>query len=68
MPHNIIKQRYGDVAVGQDALSDLMSRNLVSAIIENKINPVGAPDLCSAVQEVRISLTLLSLKSSLKLS
>ena len=43
MPHNIIKQRYGDVAV-QDALSDLMSRNFVSAIIENKINPVGAPD------------------------
>ena len=28
----------------QDALSDLMSRNFVSAIIENKINPVGAPD------------------------
>lgn len=43
VPHNIIKQRYGDVAV-QDALSDLMSRNFVSAIIENKINPVGAPD------------------------
>ncbi|CDK63216.1 Cell division trigger factor [Morganella morganii IS15] len=69
VPHNIIKQRYGDVAV-QDALSDLMSRNFVSAIIENKINPVArlTTKLMSRIKKVRISLTLLSSKSSLKLS
>ncbi|MFS1562713.1 MAG: trigger factor [Candidatus Arsenophonus phytopathogenicus] len=42
VPMNIVKQRYG-TSVLQDALGDIMQRNFVSAIIEQKINPAGAP-------------------------
>ncbi|WP_434525672.1 trigger factor [Photorhabdus asymbiotica] len=42
VPMNIIKQRYG-ASVLQDVLGDLMQRNFVNAIIEQKINPAGAP-------------------------
>ncbi|NHB92606.1 trigger factor [Photorhabdus cinerea] len=42
VPMNIIKQRYG-ASVLQDVLSDLMQRNFINAIIEQKINPAGAP-------------------------
>ncbi|TKI06281.1 trigger factor [Martelella alba] len=43
VPMNIVAQRYG-ASVRQDVLSDLMQRNFVDAIIQEKINPVGAPD------------------------
>ncbi len=39
---NIVKQRYG-ASVIQDVLGDLMQRNFINAIIEQKINPAGAP-------------------------
>ncbi|MEA1065806.1 trigger factor [Erwinia sp. HR93] len=42
VPMNIVAQRYG-ASVLQDALSDLMSRNFIDAIIKEKINPAGAP-------------------------
>ncbi|EYU17253.1 MULTISPECIES: trigger factor [Photorhabdus] len=42
VPMNIVKQRYG-ASVIQDVLSDLMQRNFINAIIEQKINPAGAP-------------------------
>ncbi|QLK88308.1 trigger factor [Arsenophonus endosymbiont of Aphis craccivora] len=42
VPMNIVKQRYG-TSVLQDVLGDIMQRNFVSAIIEQKINPAGAP-------------------------
>ncbi|MCC8372617.1 MULTISPECIES: trigger factor [Photorhabdus] len=42
VPMNVVKQRYG-ASVIQDVLSDLMQRNFINAIIEQKINPVGAP-------------------------
>ncbi|KAA1195475.1 trigger factor [Photorhabdus heterorhabditis] len=42
VPMNIIKQRYG-ASVLQDVLGDLMQRNFINAIIEQKINPAGAP-------------------------
>jgi len=43
VPMNIVAQRYG-ASVRQDVLSDLMQRNFVDAIVQEKINPVGAPD------------------------
>lgn len=43
VPMNIVAQRYG-ASVRQDVLSDLMQRNFVDAIIQEKINPVGAPN------------------------
>ncbi|TCV94403.1 trigger factor [Biostraticola tofi] len=43
VPHHIVAQRYGS-SVRQDVLSDLMQRNFVDAIIQEKINPVGAPN------------------------
>ena len=39
---NIVKQRYG-ASVMQDVLGDVMQRNFINAIIEQKINPAGAP-------------------------
>ncbi|AKH62419.1 MULTISPECIES: trigger factor [Photorhabdus] len=42
VPMNIVKQRYG-ASVIQDVLGDLMQRNFINAIIEQKINPAGAP-------------------------
>ncbi|MCE1754783.1 trigger factor, partial [Enterobacter hormaechei] len=42
VPMNVVKQRYG-ASVIQDVLSDLMQRNFINAIIEQKINPAGAP-------------------------
>ncbi|NRN27788.1 trigger factor [Photorhabdus heterorhabditis] len=42
VPMNIIKQRYG-ASVLQDVLGDLMQRDFINAIIEQKINPAGAP-------------------------
>ena len=43
VPMNIVAQRYG-ASVRQDVLGDVMQRNFVDAIIQEKINPVGAPD------------------------
>lgn len=43
VPMNIVEQRYG-ASVRQDVLGDLMQRNFVDAIVQEKINPVGAPD------------------------
>ncbi|MBI6527711.1 trigger factor [Proteus vulgaris] len=43
VPMSMVKQRYG-MSVLNDVLGDLMSRNFINAIIENKVNPVGAPD------------------------
>lgn len=39
---HIVKQRYG-ASVLQDVLGDVMQRNFINAIIENKVNPAGAP-------------------------
>ena len=43
VPMNIVEQRYG-ASVRQDVLGDLMQRNVVDAIIKEKINPAGAPN------------------------
>lgn len=43
VPMSMVKQRYG-MSVLNDVLGDLMQRNFINAIIENKVNPVGAPD------------------------
>ncbi len=43
VPMSLVKQRYG-MSVLNDVLGDLMQRNFINAIIENKVNPVGAPD------------------------
>ncbi|MCX8600322.1 MULTISPECIES: trigger factor [unclassified Gilliamella] len=42
VPLKIVEQRYG-ASILQDALSDLMQRNFVEAIIQEKLNPAGAP-------------------------
>lgn len=42
VPMYIVKQRYG-ASVMQDVLGDVMQRNFINAIIEQKINPAGAP-------------------------
>lgn len=42
VPMNIVKQRYG-ASVMQDVLGDVMQRNFINAIVEQKINPAGAP-------------------------
>ncbi|HCH50125.1 MAG TPA: trigger factor [Proteus sp.] len=43
VPMSMVKQRYG-MSVLNDVLGDLMQRNFINAIIEHKVNPVGAPD------------------------
>lgn len=43
VPMNIVAQRYA-ASVRQDVLGYLMQRNFVDAIIQEKINPVGAPN------------------------
>ena len=43
VPMTMVKQRYG-MSVLNDVLGDLMQRHFINAIIENKVNPVGAPD------------------------
>ncbi len=43
VPMSMVKQHYG-MSVLNDVLGDLMQRNFINAIIENKVNPVGAPD------------------------
>lgn len=43
VPPGIVAQRY-DASVRQDVLSNLMQRNFVDAIVENKLNPAGMPD------------------------
>ncbi|MDM3591890.1 trigger factor [Proteus mirabilis] len=43
VPMSMVKQRYG-MSILNDVLGDLMQRNFINAIIENKVNPVGAPD------------------------
>lgn len=43
VPMSMVKQRYG-MSVLNDVLGELMQRNFINAIIENKVNPVGAPD------------------------
>ncbi|MCX8597775.1 MULTISPECIES: trigger factor [unclassified Gilliamella] len=42
VPLKIVEQRYG-ASILQDALSDLMQRNFIDAIIQEKLNPAGAP-------------------------
>lgn len=42
VPTKIVEQRYG-ASILQDALSDLMQRNFIDAIIQEKINPAGTP-------------------------
>ena len=42
VPLKIVEQRYG-ASILQDALSDLMQQNFIEAIVQEKINPVGAP-------------------------
>ena len=42
VPLKIVEQRYG-ASILQDALSDLMQRNFVDAIIQEKLNPAVAP-------------------------
>ncbi|OPG74735.1 trigger factor, partial [Pseudomonas ogarae] len=42
VPVNIVAQRYG-ASVRHDVLGDLMSRNVIDAIIQEKINPAGPP-------------------------
>lgn len=43
VPMNVVAQRYG-ASVRQDVLGELMSRNFIDAIIQEKINPAGAPN------------------------
>ena len=43
VPMHIISQRYG-ASVRQDVLGDLMQRNFVDEIINEKLNPAGAPN------------------------
>ncbi|MBS0848718.1 trigger factor [Citrobacter sp. JGM124] len=42
VPMSVVAQRYG-ASVRQDVLGELMSRNFIDAIIQEKINPAGAP-------------------------
>lgn len=42
VPLNIVQQRYG-ASILQDALSELMSRNFIEAIMQEKLNPAGTP-------------------------
>ncbi|RKS84745.1 trigger factor [Orbus hercynius] len=42
VPLKVVEQRYG-ATILQDALSELMQRNFIEAIIQEKINPAGAP-------------------------
>ncbi|WP_392552658.1 trigger factor [Orbus wheelerorum] len=43
VPLKIVEQRYG-ASILQDALSELMQRNFIEAIIQEKINPAGSPN------------------------
>lgn len=43
VPMTVVAQRYG-ASVRQDVLGELMSRNFIDAIIQEKINPAGAPN------------------------
>lgn len=43
VPMNVVAQRYG-ASARQDVLGELMSRNFIDAIIQEKINPAGAPN------------------------
>ncbi|MDF7667278.1 trigger factor [Orbaceae bacterium ESL0727] len=42
VPLKIVEQRYG-ASILQDALSDLMQQNFIQAIIQENLNPAGAP-------------------------
>ena len=42
VPMNIIAQRYG-ASARQDVIGELMSRNFIDTIIQEKLNPAGAP-------------------------
>ena len=42
VPLKLVEQRYG-ASILQEALSDLMQKNFVDAIIKEKLNPAGAP-------------------------
>ena len=42
VPLKIVEQRYG-ASILQDALSDLMQRHFFEAMIQEKLNPAGAP-------------------------
>lgn len=43
VPLKIVEQRYG-ASILQEALSDLMQRHFIDAIIQEKINPAGSPN------------------------
>ena len=43
VPMTVVAQRYG-ASVRQDVLGELMSRNFIDAIIQEKINPAGTPN------------------------
>ncbi|MDF7671358.1 trigger factor [Orbaceae bacterium ESL0721] len=43
VPLKIVEQRYG-ASILQDALSDLMQQNFIQAIIQENLNPAGAPN------------------------
>lgn len=42
VPLKVVEQRYG-ASILQDALSELMQRHFIEAIIQEKINPAGSP-------------------------
>lgn len=44
VPMKVIEQRYGN-AVAQDVAGEVMQKNFVEAIIAEKLNPAGAPQL-----------------------
>lgn len=43
VPLKVVEQRYG-ASILQEALSDLMQRHFIDAIIQEKINPAGSPN------------------------
>lgn len=50
VPLKMVAKMYGG-AVRQDILGDLMQRHFIDAIIENKINPAGAPTFAPQMNE-----------------
>ena len=44
IPHKVIRQHYG-AQVRQEVLSDLMQKSYTDAVIQEKLNPAGGPDI-----------------------
>ena len=59
VPMHIVKQRYG-ASVMQDVLGDVMQRNFINAIIEQKINPAKSYSfsLCFGSQRSKMDRSL----------